>query len=61
MERKYHQDVAKIREDYRNKVSEEAVRAEQIKKSSMAHKQKIETKLISLEEENEVILTSMQQ
>lgn len=53
--------MAKIREDYRNKVGEEAVRAEQIKKSSMAHKQKIETKLISLEEENEVILTSMQQ
>ena len=42
--------MAQIREEYKKRVGEEAVRAEHIKKRGLEDKQRTETKFINLQE-----------
>lgn len=60
LEKRYHEDIVKIRQQYSEKLAEEFKRIQEVKKSDIDYKKKMEYKMISLEEESEITVFEMQ-
>ena len=60
LEKRYHDDITKVREEYASKMAQEFKRLEDMKRGDMDYKKKMEYKMISLEEESEMALFEVQ-
>ena len=60
LEKRYHEDIGRIREQYSSKMKEEFKRLQDNRRQDLEYKKKMEYKLIELEEQSDITMMELQ-